>query len=110
MEITGLNRIEGLCSVVFSKVYIVEFQKGSILCQIVQNSLTQFFSHETYSVGSGGVGSMSEREDVARSERVMNGSWNTLRAVLDRLAHTSERGLTGLAFALQNLFMLFNPL
>lgn len=82
MEITGLNRIEGFFSVVFSKVYIVEFKKGNILCKIVQNSLTQFFSHETYSVGSGGAGSMSEREDMARAGRVMSGSWNTLRAAL----------------------------
>lgn len=67
----------------FSKVYIVEFQKGSILYKVVQNSLTQFFSRETYGVGSGDAGSMRAREDVARVGRVTNRSWHTLWSALD---------------------------
>lgn len=75
---------EGFLSVVFSRVYTVDFQKGSALFKVVHSALTQLFSQETYGVGSGGAWSRSEREDVARAGRVMNGSWSTLQAALDQ--------------------------
>lgn len=43
LEITGMNKTEGFFSIGFSKVYIVELQRGISLCKVVQNSFTRFF-------------------------------------------------------------------
>lgn len=73
LEITGMNKTEGFFSIGFSKVYIVELQRGITLCKVVQNSFTRFFSLMRRMVWNlrGKAGSS------VCWKRMMSASWNT---------------------------------